>query len=187
LRASRLAALADGVSYFTSLPQSDANATPFVANDDKRTEIETPTTFDNFGGAVNKNDLLNQVLLLAIALVLIRAWTVSAAPEPASRTALATAMFSSWPFASGAFSRTLLSCGALRGVLYFVCFIHNIFSGLIDTLKLQTRFPRGLGQCLDLTVIRRTTAVKHHLFDALTERGLCRQGSNNLSACGICR
>ena len=66
LGARGFAAFADGIGDFASFAETDANAATLVANNNERAEIKSPSTFDHFGRAVDKNDLFSQFLFLAI-------------------------------------------------------------------------------------------------------------------------
>src|SRR6267378_1427812 len=53
-------------------------------------------------------------------------------------------------------------------------------------LELQTRFARGIGQRLDLSMIPSATAIKHDLFDAFGQSGLRSQRADALRAGSVC-
>src|SRR5436190_2220122 len=61
------AAFADGVGDFAGLAETDANPALAIADNDERAKAEPAAAFDDFGGAIDKNDLLGQFLALAIA------------------------------------------------------------------------------------------------------------------------
>src|SRR5690349_23894445 len=66
LRASQLATFANRIRDLAGLAQSNANATAFIPHDDQGAEVKPASTFDHLGRAIDKHDLVNQLLLLAI-------------------------------------------------------------------------------------------------------------------------
>ena len=60
LRAGQFAAFANGIRHFAGFAQAHADAALLVAHDNQRAEIETASAFDDFGGAVDEDDLLDQ-------------------------------------------------------------------------------------------------------------------------------
>ena len=81
-----LAPLPNGVSHLTGFSESNANASLAIANDQKCAETEPPATLDHLGRAVDKNNLLAQLIAIA---PIARSAIGPAAPPPepaASRT-----------------------------------------------------------------------------------------------------
>ncbi len=62
LRTGYFAAFTNGIRHFPSLAQPNSHAAVLVANDDERTEIETSSAFNDFGGAIDEDHLLGQLL-----------------------------------------------------------------------------------------------------------------------------
>ncbi len=65
LGAGEFAAATDRVRHFTGLAETDTDAALFVAHDHQRAEIETASAFDDLGGTVDEDNLLDQFLARA--------------------------------------------------------------------------------------------------------------------------
>jgi hypothetical protein len=63
LCASEFAPFADGISNFTGFSQTNPDFAALVSDNHERAEIEAAAAFDDFGGAIDEDDLLNQLLL----------------------------------------------------------------------------------------------------------------------------
>lgn len=124
---SGFTALADSIGDFAGLAQTDTDAAFFVTHNDKRAEIETPATFDDFGGTVDENDLFDQFLA---ALALETGFRIGRL-APAAWT---TTTFTPIAAAFVALRRLLLLLLRrlrllFRATIYIIVFVsHNIFS-----------------------------------------------------------
>jgi len=85
LASRELTPAANGVRYFTRLPQANPNPALTVTHDHERAEIEAPSTLDHLGGTIDENDLLGEFLLATLATSLgIGSGTTSASAKAAA-------------------------------------------------------------------------------------------------------
>jgi hypothetical protein len=66
LVAGHFTTFADRIGNFPGFAKPDAHAPTSVTDHDQSAKIETPTALDDFGGAINENDLFGQFLALAL-------------------------------------------------------------------------------------------------------------------------
>ena len=97
LVAGQFAAAADRVRDFAGLAEANAHAAVFVAHDHERAEIETASALDDFGGAVDEHDLLDQLLGRA-AVKRLTSGPSAARPAPGRATPARTALLFAYRF-----------------------------------------------------------------------------------------
>ena len=147
LRAGHFAALANCIRHFAGLAQTNSHSTVLVANNDQCAEVKTASAFDDFGGTIDEDDLLGELL-------------------PGLLVESGRRLRPSAPPAAWSASR------AVFAALCFGWFRHSI--RFHYALELQTRFARCVGQGFHLAMVTRAAAVKNHPFDSLAQGGLCR-------------
>jgi secreted protein with Ig-like and vWFA domain len=62
LRPGNFAAFADGIGNFAGFAEADTNTATLVADDNESAEIEAAAAFDDFGGAVDEDDLFDEFM-----------------------------------------------------------------------------------------------------------------------------
>src|ERR1043166_43478 len=79
LRASELTTLSNCIGNFPRLPQTHTYAAALITYDDQRAKVESASTFDDFGGPIDKYDLFGQFLFLPfqIEVTAFRVWSVT--------------------------------------------------------------------------------------------------------------
>src|SRR5881394_442070 len=83
-------AFADGIGDFAGFAEADTDPATLVADDDESAEIEAASAFDDLGGAIDEDDLLNQVLPLIAVRSRFRLGTTAPA---AARAAIGPGLF----------------------------------------------------------------------------------------------
>ena len=149
LVAGQFAAFANGIGDFAGFAQTNTHTAPLVANDHQRAEIEAASAFDDFGGAVDEDNLLVKFLRPRRRIQTHRSRRPAAATTATRAGARAHA---------AAFGATVAAARRLR----FWLFQPQYF--LLVKLKLQSGFARGIGQGFDFAVITRAAAIKHDLL-----------------------
>jgi hypothetical protein len=66
LRTGEFPTLPDGIGDFAGFAQAYSDATPLITHHNQRAEIEPTATLDDFGRAVDKDNLLDQVLTFPV-------------------------------------------------------------------------------------------------------------------------
>src|SRR5262245_28185137 len=64
LCAGEFAAFANGIGHFAGFAEANPHFAALVTDDDERAEIEAAPAFDDFGGAVDEDHLLDEFLSL---------------------------------------------------------------------------------------------------------------------------
>jgi hypothetical protein len=85
------AAFADGFGNFDGLSKTHADATALVSRDNQRAEAEAPTAFDDFGGAIDEDNLLAQFGCAVTATGLVAALRRTGARATGSATGASSA------------------------------------------------------------------------------------------------
>ncbi len=160
-----LAAFADGVGHFAGLAQSQADPALLVANHHQGAEAEAPTALDHLGGAIDDRRP-SRSTHRRTGLRRPRVAMVRSRPSPAA------------PIRAGRLARAMPASAARHSVV--VRLSHD--SLLVDGLKLQSGFARGVGQRLHFAVVTRSAAVEHHLADSASLSDFSRDGAEPLGA-----
>jgi hypothetical protein len=143
------APFADGIGDFAGLAEANTDAATLIAHHDEGAEIKTAPAFDDFGGAIDEDDLLDEFLALIAIRTLFGLRTTA-------------------PAAAG----TAIGPGLFYRRFCFSWFCHSDASQYCSMLKLQTGFARSVGQGFDFAVVASTAAIENDLLDSLPQRGL---------------
>ena len=117
LSASQFPAFANRIGDFAGLAKADSHPTTLIPDNDQRTEIKAPATFDDFGGAINEDDFLGQFLFLTfqVSVGSLGCWPAAARAKAATPATLLARLFTNLGLGLG-----------LVAVLWLCWFSHNI-------------------------------------------------------------